>query len=280
MAWHLLLSFKKDQGNRLQEKGYHGSSSPKYASPRSSVNGGEGSDDMQASAKFSSIDRLALLLAAIAHDVDHPANTNQFEIDTLSDLALLHNDQSVLENHHLVTTFNIMLDTDVAFLSDVDLKQRSFLRKRIVSAVLSTDMVHHFDMCKKLDGVRSFSDLEDNEQNMEFMTNLFVHTADLSAQVLPTVLAAQWETRVSEEFHAEALMRIKRGAVTLLSHILLHYCYTCYTVVTLFCYTFVTLSLHCCYTVVTHLVTQACPWRLSCKTWTTETFEPRNSLVS
>jgi hypothetical protein len=152
---------------------------------------------MRASAKFSSIDRLALLLAAIAHDVDHPANTNQFEIDTLSDLALLHNDQSVLENHHLVTTFNIMLDTNVAFLSDVDLKQcvshphtsfpfssllsafsspfccytvvalwlhcvytvmtlrsppfrRSFLRKRIVSAVLSTDMVHHFDMCKKV----------------------------------------------------------------------------------------------------------------------------------
>jgi hypothetical protein len=36
--------------------------------------------------------------------------------------------------------------------------------------------------------------------------------------------------------------------------LLLHFCYTCYTVVTLLlhcCYTVVTLFLHCCYTVVT-----------------------------
>ena len=42
-------------------------------------------------------DVLALMIGSLCHDIDHPGNTNSFEINTSSELALIHNDLSVLE---------------------------------------------------------------------------------------------------------------------------------------------------------------------------------------
>jgi hypothetical protein len=49
---------------------------------------------------LSQLDRLAALLAALAHDVDHRGRTNAFESNSLSDLALRYNVDAVLEHHH------------------------------------------------------------------------------------------------------------------------------------------------------------------------------------
>lgn len=40
-------------------------------------------------------------MAALSHDVDHPGLNNGFLVNTLDEMALLYNDQSVLENHHV-----------------------------------------------------------------------------------------------------------------------------------------------------------------------------------
>ena len=50
----------------------------------------------------------AALVAAAVHDVDHPGRSNQFLIETSDNLALLYNDNSVLENHHLAVAFKTM----------------------------------------------------------------------------------------------------------------------------------------------------------------------------
>ena len=86
-----------------------------------------------AAAALGPVDRLAALLGALAHDVDHPGHTNGFEVggmeattrvvsdrtcclpllqvNSLSDLALTYNNQSVLEHHHAATLFRILLNT-------------------------------------------------------------------------------------------------------------------------------------------------------------------------
>lgn len=51
-----------------------------------------------------------LFISAAAHDVDHPGNNNLFETKTRSKLAILYNDQAVLENHHAATFYFLIED--------------------------------------------------------------------------------------------------------------------------------------------------------------------------
>ena len=53
-------------------------------------------------------DLFAGLIAAAIHDVGHPGHNNNFEIAIQSDLAITYNDQAVLENYHLATTFSLL----------------------------------------------------------------------------------------------------------------------------------------------------------------------------
>ena len=48
-------------------------------------------------------DKLALLLSAIGHDLNHPGFTNAMLVNSRHFLAIRYNDISVLENHHAAT---------------------------------------------------------------------------------------------------------------------------------------------------------------------------------
>jgi hypothetical protein len=95
---------------------------------------------------MSNLDRLAIYLAAIVHDLDHPGLNNQFLITTKSSKALLYNDRSVLENHHVAAAFLLLEDPKYNFvktLSKVDFK---YLRTTVIDLVLATDLSHHYQL--------------------------------------------------------------------------------------------------------------------------------------
>lgn len=54
------------------------------------------------------MDISSYILAACCHDLEHPGLSNLFLIESRHKLALRYNDISVLENHHVATTFDIM----------------------------------------------------------------------------------------------------------------------------------------------------------------------------
>ena len=51
------------------------------------------------------VEIFATIYAAAVHDYEHNGTTNAFHVNTGSELALLYNDQAVLENHHVSSTF-------------------------------------------------------------------------------------------------------------------------------------------------------------------------------
>ena len=59
---------------------------------------------------MTTLEILVILIAAAIHDVEHTGTTNSFHIQSNSEFALLYNDKSVLENHHLYTAFKLMQD--------------------------------------------------------------------------------------------------------------------------------------------------------------------------
>ena len=49
-----------------------------------------------------------------------------------SELALMYNDESVLENHHLAVAFKLLQNKDLDFLVNLNKKQRQTLRKMVI----------------------------------------------------------------------------------------------------------------------------------------------------
>jgi len=50
-----------------------------------------------------------MFLAALGHDVEHPSTNNAYAIWVKDQRAILYNDKSVLENHHVSLFFQILL---------------------------------------------------------------------------------------------------------------------------------------------------------------------------
>ncbi|CAH1774431.1 unnamed protein product [Owenia fusiformis] len=87
---------------------------------------------------FTDLEILAAIFSCAIHDVDHPGLTNQFLINTSSELALMYNDDSVLENHHLAVAFKLLQEENCDIFTNLSNKQRQTLRRMVIDMVSST----------------------------------------------------------------------------------------------------------------------------------------------
>lgn len=85
---------------------------------------------------FDKVEQLAAYVAAAIHDVDHPGQTSLFHSNTYSDLAILYNDESILENHHLAVAFKLMfLEPCDAIPSAIRSTEWQRFRRLVISMV-------------------------------------------------------------------------------------------------------------------------------------------------
>uniref|UniRef100_A0A667YHK6 Phosphodiesterase n=1 Tax=Myripristis murdjan TaxID=586833 RepID=A0A667YHK6_9TELE len=161
-------------------------------------------------AVFTDLEIMAVLFASAIHDVDHPGVTNQFLINTSSELALMYNDASVLENHHLAVGFKLLQEENCDIFQNLSKKQRDSLRKMVIDMVLATDMSKHMNFLadmktmvetKKVTslGVLLLDNYSDRIQVLQNM----VHCADLSNPTKPLELYRQWTDRIMVEFFTQ-----------------------------------------------------------------------------
>ncbi|TRY74424.1 hypothetical protein TCAL_00657 [Tigriopus californicus] len=156
---------------------------------------------------FSSLETFAAIFASAIHDVDHPGVTNQYLINTSSELALLYKDESVLENHHLAVAFKLLQQPGCDILINLTVKQRQSFRKMVIDMVLATDMSKHMSLLADLktmveskkvagSGVIRFDNYNERIQVLQNM----VHCSDLSNPTKPLDIYRQWVDRIMEEF--------------------------------------------------------------------------------
>ncbi|XP_028448070.1 cAMP-specific 3',5'-cyclic phosphodiesterase 4D isoform X1 [Perca flavescens] len=161
-------------------------------------------------AVFTDLEILAALFASAIHDVDHPGVSNQFLINTNSELALMYNDSSVLENHHLAVGFKLLQEENCDMFQNLSKKQRQSLRKMVIDMVLATDMYKHMNLLADLKtmvetkkvtslGVLLLDNYSDRIQVLQNM----VHCADLSNPTKPLELYRQWTDRIMVEFFTQ-----------------------------------------------------------------------------
>uniref|UniRef100_A0A8D0G1G6 Phosphodiesterase n=1 Tax=Strix occidentalis caurina TaxID=311401 RepID=A0A8D0G1G6_STROC len=156
---------------------------------------------------FTDLEILAAIFADAIHDVDHPGVSNQFLINTNSELALMYNDSSVLENHHLAVGFTLLQEENCDIFQNLNKTQRQSLRKMVIDIVLATDMSKHMNLLADLktmvetkkvtsSGVLLLDNYSDRIQVLQNM----VHCADLSNPTKPLHLYRHWTDRIMEEF--------------------------------------------------------------------------------
>ncbi|EFX68222.1 hypothetical protein DAPPUDRAFT_63312, partial [Daphnia pulex] len=167
---------------------------------------------------FTNLEIMAAIFAATIHDVDHPGLTNQFLINTSSELALMYNDESVLENHHLAVAFKLLQSPDCDIFSNLNKKQRQTLRKMVIDMVLATDMSKHMSLLADLktmvetkkvagSGVLLLDNYTDRIQVLQNM----VHCADLSNPTKPLDIYRRWVSLIMEEFFQQGDREREQG---------------------------------------------------------------------
>ncbi|GAA52465.1 3' 5'-cyclic-nucleotide phosphodiesterase [Clonorchis sinensis] len=156
---------------------------------------------------FSDLEVFSTLFACIIHDIDHPAVTNQYLINTNNELAILYNDKSVLENHHLYIGFDLLhSEPQVDITKHLTTVQRQLFRKIVISLVLATDMSKHMTLLADLKTmVESQRASGSNEIKLDTLAvriqilECLVHAADLSNPTKPLNIYRQWVERITEE---------------------------------------------------------------------------------
>ncbi|CAL8088612.1 unnamed protein product [Orchesella dallaii] len=167
---------------------------------------------------FTGLEQLAAIFAAAVHDVDHPGVTNQFLVNSSSELALMYNDESVLENHHLAVAFKLLQNEEMDILTTLTRKQRMTLRKMTIDMVLATDMSKHMSLLADLktmvetkkvagSGVLLLDNYTDRIQVLQNM----VHCADLSNPTKPLGLYRRWVDKIMEEFFCQGDREREQG---------------------------------------------------------------------
>ncbi|KAG6597836.1 3'5'-cyclic nucleotide phosphodiesterase [Phytophthora cinnamomi] len=159
---------------------------------------------------FSGLEIFSMLVASLCHDIDHPGNTNDFELKMLSPMALTHNDDAVLERHHCRVTFIILNHKSAKILQHLDRERHKRVRQLIITCILATDMSKHFEKCKVLEGLtrRQLSD-----KRPVFM-GILMHAADLSHYALPFAQAQEWGARLLDEFQNQAAAETEHAVPT------------------------------------------------------------------
>jgi hypothetical protein len=157
--------------------------------------------------------RFGLLLSALVHDIHHPGNTNLFEINNKSELAIIYNDQSVLENHHCATAFRLMNRPGLNVLGSMNVDDQRDVRKLMVGAIMATDMSKHADLMEET-SVRANHPYTWNPNELTeqiFYAKITLHAADLSNPTRMFPVAFEWAKRIAAEFNEQTKLETAAG---------------------------------------------------------------------
>jgi len=183
-------------------------------------------DVMQATAGFLERERLkqildpldeaVCLIAAAAHDVDHPGKSSAFLCNSNHELAILYNDLCVLESHHSALAFKLTMSDDrVNIFKSLERDVYKAVRQNVVDMILATEMTKHFEHLAKFvnvfsikkeddspDGGRSSPDigLLTAPENITLIKRMLIKCADVSNPTRPVKMCVEWAVRIAEEY--------------------------------------------------------------------------------
>ncbi|KAI3355881.1 hypothetical protein L3Q82_004236 [Scortum barcoo] len=156
---------------------------------------------------LSELEILAMVFAAAIHDFEHTGTTNNFHIHTRSEVAILYNDRSVLENHHVSAAYRLMAEEDMNILVNLNKDDWRELRALVIEMVMSTDMSCHFQQIKTMRNALTQTHSIDKVK----VLSLMLHAADISHPAKAWPLHYRWTHSLMEEFFRQGDKEVELG---------------------------------------------------------------------
>eukprot|EP01026_Neomeris_dumetosa_P082961 TRINITY_DN95622_c0_g1_i1.p2 TRINITY_DN95622_c0_g1~~TRINITY_DN95622_c0_g1_i1.p2 ORF type:complete len:562 (-),score=58.87 TRINITY_DN95622_c0_g1_i1:428-1921(-) len=162
--------------------------------------------------QFTKEEQLALMVAALSHDLGHGGINNAMLVTTKNNIATTYNDQSVLENSHACSLYRLLYENPEADIFQLFTDEAWRLaRKTIIQAILHTDMTNHFPMVSKLQllvelnqqqikNLQKRGQLFEQDDNRELLFCVLLHCADIGNPMRPAGISYKWAVRVTDEF--------------------------------------------------------------------------------
>ncbi|KAJ3221057.1 hypothetical protein HDU78_000712, partial [Chytriomyces hyalinus] len=129
--------------------------------------------------KLKPIDKLILILSTIGHDLDHPGFNNTYQINAATDLAIIYNDISPLENHHAAVLFTLLTNDETNILANVSDAVYRDARKNIIRCILATDMAKHGEIMAAFKKSAENFNFDDAEHK-SLLLQIIVKCSDIS----------------------------------------------------------------------------------------------------
>ncbi|XP_068581252.1 high affinity cGMP-specific 3',5'-cyclic phosphodiesterase 9A isoform X3 [Cebidichthys violaceus] len=153
--------------------------------------------------KFTQVDILILMTAAVCHDLDHPGFNNTYQINARTELSVRYNDISPLENHHCAVAFQIFSQPDCNIFSTFDPEAFKQIRQGTITLILATDMARHGEI---LDSFKQKVDKFDyaDEEHVTCLKMVLIKCCDISNEVRPMEVAEPWVDCLLEEYFIQS----------------------------------------------------------------------------
>ena len=170
-------------------------------------------DDMQRYG-LKPLDKLALLLAALCHDLEHPGKTNAFMVNSGSPQALRFNDVSVLENQSALVGWELVTESEM--LLHMQQSMRVKLRKLMLRAILDTDMSRHKLVLAQMHTAFPGNTHGQTDrcplvpfETRSLLVAFLLHTADLSCPLMTPALNRRLVSNLEAEYEAQAAFEVE-----------------------------------------------------------------------
>eukprot|EP00792_Barthelona_sp_PAP020_P004563 TRINITY_DN2207_c0_g1_i1.p1 TRINITY_DN2207_c0_g1~~TRINITY_DN2207_c0_g1_i1.p1 ORF type:complete len:695 (+),score=53.72 TRINITY_DN2207_c0_g1_i1:32-2086(+) len=147
----------------------------------------------------------ALFFAAFIHDFGHPGTSNVFHINSQTQLALLYNDKAILENHHMSSAWQMMLNSQFNIINELSPENQQLFRSLVIDFVLATDLKDHYRIMTQFNAkVNSDAGFDFNiAEDRKLILLMILKTSDVSNPARPKAIALQWANAVMNEFYRQ-----------------------------------------------------------------------------
>mmetsp|Transcript_22439 Transcript_22439/g.38348 ORF Transcript_22439/g.38348 Transcript_22439/m.38348 type:complete len:428 (+) Transcript_22439:75-1358(+) len=144
---------------------------------------------------------VALLVAALVHDTDHLGVMNGFLQATRHPLAVMYNNQSILENHHCATALSLLERPELNFLAALPVENQVTIKRFITLCVLSTDVTTHMKFMKQFSAL--LADSSGASITYDVVMQVVIKAADISNPTRNLEVYKPWIEGVMKEFFAQ-----------------------------------------------------------------------------